>query len=371
MNTINRISLPITFDAHAHFREDEMMKLVFPYTLRQCGGAGIMPNTKRKITTTAIGREYLDMIGLLSKGFNFIPRLFCYLTDRTDPSDLVAGFREGVFYGVKFYPAGATTNSDQGVSSVSAVAHVLKVMEKEGIPLHIHGERIQGKTGVKLDPFGETEEYFLLNEMDEILKIAPGLIIFLEHISTKIQAEFVVVANEKGFNVRATITPQHLGFNRGDLIDHGGARKLDTRKVCLPLLKAQSDVAGLWEYFIYNPGYFCMGSDTAPHDVSGKGAHDGSCNCGCFNAPALLELYTTIFEKRKALNLLPGLVSRGWEFQGLPVPPGEVVLVREEVKIPMYAEGFGHKVAVFQGGETLPWRIEKPANNIEIMTSVY
>ena len=181
----------------------------------------------------------------------------------------------------------------------------------------------------------------------------------------------MVDSNRNGCKIRATITPQHLGFNRGDLIDHGGARKLDTRKVCLPLLKAQSDVAGLWEYFIYNPGYFCMGSDTAPHDVSGKGAHDGSCNCGCFNAPALLELYTTIFEKRKALNLLPGFVSRGWEFQGLPVPPGEVVLVREETKIPMYAEGFGHKVAVFQGGETLPWRIEKPANNIEITTSVY
>ncbi len=364
-----KIIIPVPFNAHFHARKGGMMYLVMPYTARQYGGGLPMPNCQPIIRNTADAKEYKsDIMATIPAGTDFALRIPFYLTDTTDVEDVCRGFREGHICGGKFYPLGATTGSDSGISSIKNIAHTLKMMESEGVPLHIHGETLKDKNGKRLNPFrGMTESQFMGNELMEILDIAPDLIIFYEHLSMYKQAQFVNFYP----NIRATVTPMHLGYDQCDYLSFGGKRAWNLPITCLPVLKDSEEVEGLWEEIVKHPEKYCSGDDSASHDDAVKASLDcGGCS-GAFVAPTSVEQYATIFELRGQLDIFMSFMNNGWIFQNLAIPERTITLVREETMTPKKVKGFTHSVTPFQPGSILPWKLEIPANEIEITTSVY
>ncbi|EMM0378656.1 dihydroorotase [Pluralibacter gergoviae] len=334
-------------DWHIHLRDGDMLKTVVPYTSEVYGRAIVMPNLVPPVTTVAAAVAYRERImAAVPAGHRFTPLMTCYLTDTLDADELQRGFQEGVFTAAKLYPANATTNSSHGVTSTEAIMPVLERMEKIGMPLLVHGE----VTHADIDIF-DREARFIETVLIPLRQRLPGLKVVMEHITTKDAAEYVRDGNE---NLAATITPQHLMFNRNHMLV-GGIRP---HLYCLPILKRNVHQQALRELVASGFERAFLGTDSAPHV---RHAKESSCGCaGCFNAPTALASYATVFEQMNALEHFEGFCSlNGPRFYGLPLNDDFITLERKESRVETSIALPDDTLIPFLAGETVAWTLKR------------
>ncbi len=337
-------------DMHVHLRDGAIMQTVARATARQFGRAIIMPNLVPPVTTTAAAEAYAERIKTAT-GNGFEPLMVLYLTDNTSKDEIKKAKESGVVKAVKYYPAGATTNSDSGVTDIEKVYPVLEEMEKLGLPFLVHGE----VTDKEIDIF-DREAVFIDRVLNPVTKKFPALKIVFEHVTTKQAAEFVAAA---GNNIAATITPQHLLFNRNHMLV-GGIRP---HYYCLPVLKREEHREALVKAAVSGSKKFFAGTDSAPHLIHRK---ESSCGCaGCFNAPNAVEFYAEVFDRNADLaktgtqKIFENFMSKsGTEFYGLPYNSKKITLTRKPTKIADAVETPEGKIIPLMAGETLNWSVE-------------
>jgi dihydroorotase len=332
-------------DWHVHLRDGDMLRAVAPYTARQFARAVVMPNLTPPVTRAADAVGYRERILAALPGHaNFTPLMTCYLTDSTDPDDLADGFARGVFTSAKLYPAGATTNSDSGVTSIDRIRPVLERMQAIGMILCVHGE----VTDPEIDVF-DREAVFIERVLTPLLRDLPELKVVFEHATTEDAVAFVEGA---GANVAATITPQHLHINRNAMLV-GGIRP---HAYCLPVAKRERHRLALRRAATSGSARFFLGTDSAPHS---RAAKESGCGCaGIFNAPHALESYLSVFDAENALDRFETFASlNGPRFYGLPLNEGTVTLERRPTEVPAALDALGTPVVPFHAGETLAWRL--------------
>ncbi len=333
-------------DWHIHLRDDEMLSTVLPYTSEVFARAIVMPNLAQPITTVASAIAYRERIlTAVPAGHKFTPLMTCYLTNGLDAKELTTGFEQGVFTAAKLYPANATTNSTHGVSDIPAIYPLFEQMQKIGMPLLIHGE----VTDAAVDIF-DREARFIDQILEPIRQKFPELKIVFEHITTKDAADYVLAGNRF---LGATITPQHLMFNRNHMLV-GGIRP---HLFCLPILKRSTHQQALRAVVASGSDRFFLGTDSAPH---AKHRKESSCGCaGVFNAPAALPAYASVFEELNALQHLEAFCSlNGPRFYGLPVNDDVVELVRTPFLQPEEIPLGNESVIPFLAGQTLNWSVK-------------
>ncbi|ALB62385.1 Dihydroorotase [Cronobacter condimenti 1330] len=334
-------------DWHVHLRDGDMLKTVVPYTSETYGRAIVMPNLAPPVTTVEAAIAYRQRIlDAVPENHTFEPLMTCYLTDTLDANELERGFQEGVFTAAKLYPANATTNSSHGVTSIDNIMTVLERMEKLGMPLLVHGE----VTHSEVDIF-DREARFIETVMEPLRARLTGLKVVFEHITTKDAADYVREGNAR---LAATITPQHLMFNRNHMLA-GGIRP---HLYCLPILKRNVHQQALRELVASGCERVFLGTDSAPHARHRK---EASCGCaGCFNAPSALGAYATVFEEMNALQHFEAFASlNGPRFYGLPVNDGTVELVREESVMPEVIDIADDTLVPFLAGEAVRWTVKR------------
>lgn len=343
----NSLTLTRPDDWHLHLRDGAMLAAVLPHTARQFGRAIVMPNLKPPVTTTQAARAYRDRIlAALPGGAAFEPLMTLYLTDNTPPDEIRRARESGFVHGVKLYPAGATTNSDAGVTDLGKCAKTLEAMQEVGMPLLVHGE----VTDSAIDLF-DREKVFIDRVMTPLRRDFPALNVVFEHITTKDAADYVRDAGTPGL-LGATITAHHLLYNR-NAIFQGGIRP---HYYCLPVLKRETHRVALVAAATSGDSRFFLGTDSAPH---AKGAKEHACGCaGCYTALHALELYAEAFDEAGALDKLEGFASFfGADFYGLPRSAEKVVLVRERWTLPEAFEAGDTSVVPLRGGEAIGWRL--------------
>lgn len=338
-------------DWHLHLRDGPALASVLPDTARRFARAIVMPNLKPPVTTTEMARAYRQRIlAALPPGLAFEPLMTLYLTDNTPPAEISAARASGLVHGVKYYPAGATTHSDAGVTDISRCFDTLAVMEEVGMPLLIHGE----VTDPGVDVF-DREAVFIERVLMPLLKRFPRLKVVLEHITTRDAVQFVESAPP---NVAATITVHHLLYNRNAMFA-GGIRP---HMYCLPVLKRETHRQALLAAATSGNPKFFLGTDSAPH---ARHAKETACGCaGIYTAHAAIELYAEVFEAMGALSRLEVFASfHGADFYGLPRNRDRLTLVRETWTVPREL-AFGQDTLVpLRAGETVAWRLVSPESN--------
>jgi len=344
MTSAGSITILKPDDWHVHLRDGDMLKGVVGHTARQFARAIVMPNLTPPVTTVDAASAYRERIlAAVPDGMDFTPLMTAYLTDNSDPAELVRGHREGVFTAAKLYPAGATTNSDSGVTDIAKIRGCLEAMAEAGMPLCVHGE----VTSADIDIF-DREKVFIDRVMTPLLKDVPQLRVIFEHITT---AEAVAFVDESGDNIAATITPQHLHINRNAMLV-GGMRP---HAYCLPVAKREKHRLALRRAATAGSPKFFLGTDSAPH---AREAKESACGCaGIFNAPYALESYLTVFEEEGAIGFLEDFASRnGPAFYRLPVNEETVTLERVECEVPATVDAGAATLVPFHAGDTLRWK---------------
>jgi len=317
-------------DWHIHFRDGDMMKRVVPITAQNFGRAIVMPNLNPPITTAFMAHNYREEILDAANGYNFEPLMVLYLTNNITKKDIIDA-KEANVVACKLYPAGATTNSDAGVTDIKKIYPALDEMQKQGLVLCAHGESTHGDI---LD----REKIFISETLVDIRKQFPKLKIVFEHVTTQEAVNFVKETD----NIAATITPQHLLLNLNDLFVGG----LKPHYYCLPILKPERHQEALINAATSGDSKFFLGTDSAPHP---KGAKESACGCaGCFNSQYALSLYMSVFEQFEALHKFEAFASiNGCKFYGLPknddyitlekvrsYSPSEAIIVNNDVVMP-------------------------------------
>ena len=333
-------------DWHIHVRNGAILKTVLPHTARQFARAIIMPNLKPPVTTVAEALVYQqEILQAVPAGIDFTPLMTLYLTAATKISEIKKAAESDHVYAFKLYPAGATTNSDSGVADIHAIYPLLAEFEKLDIPLLIHGET----TDTDCDIF-DRERVFVDTSLTDIATNFPNLRIVLEHVTTTEAVQFVYAS---GNNIAATITPQHLLYNRNALFA-GGIRP---HYYCLPIIKREHHRLALVKAATSGNPKFFLGTDSAPHITSLK---EDSCGCaGCYSAYAALELYAEIFERADALNKLEGFASFfGADFYRLPRNSDTVTLEKTTWSIPLFYGENDNTVTPLKAGEELSWKMQ-------------
>ncbi len=332
-------------DWHLHLRDGPALAAVAVHTARVFGRAIVMPNLKPPVTTVAAAAEYRSRIlAALPADTRFEPLMTLYLTDNTPPAEIERAKASGIVHAVKYYPAGATTNSDSGVTSLDRVAGVLATMEKHGMVLSLHGE----VTDPAVDMF-DRERVFVDTHLARIGRDFPGLRVVLEHITTR---EAAIYVREAGTPIAATITPQHLMWSRNALFAGG----LRPHFYCLPILKRETHRQALVDAATSgNPRYF-LGTDSAPHARRTK--ESACCGAGCYSAHAALELYAEVFDDAQALDRLDGFASRfGADFYRLPRNTDTVTLERVAWRVPAEYPFGPDDLVPLRAGEEMRWRV--------------
>ena len=342
---MQQITITRPDDWHLHLRDNELMASVLPDTARQFARAIVMPNLRPPVTTTAQALAYRERIlKALPAGTKFEPLMTLYLTDITSADEIKHAKASGVVHAVKLYPAGATTNSDAGVTDLRKTYAALEAMQKLGMPLLVHGE----VTNSDIDIF-DREAVFIERVMQPLLKDLPGLRVVFEHITTKDAAQFVASAAD---TIAATLTPQHLLYNRNAMLA-GGIRP---HFYCLPVLKRETHREALIKAATSGNKKFFLGTDSAPHAQHAK---ENACGCaGCYSAHSAIELYAEAFENAGALDKLEGFASfYGADYYSLPRNKNKVSLRKEEWQVPA-SVGFGeHQLVPLRAGEMMKWKL--------------
>lgn len=332
-------------DWHLHLRDGDGLKAVLPDTARQFARAIVMPNLRPPVTTAEAALAYYQRIQqALPLGLVFEPLMTLYLTDNTPAQEIAAARASGIVHAVKLYPAGATTNSDSGVTSLYKCASALAEMEKQGMPLLIHGE----VTDSDVDVF-DREKVFIERHLQPLLKDFPGLKVVFEHITTQDAAEFVAAGPA---NLAATITAHHLLMNRNAMFT-GGIRP---HHYCLPVLKRETHRQALLKAATSDSGKFFLGTDSAPHPKSAK---EASCGCaGMYTAHAAIELYAEAFEEAGALDKLEGFASfYGPDFYNLPRNTDKITLRKENWLVAESIPFAGDVLVPLRAGQTVAWKL--------------
>jgi len=333
-------------DWHLHLRDGAALAAVLPDTARQMGRAIIMPNLKPPVTTVDAAAAYRERIlAVLPAGSRFEPLMTLYLTDNTSAEEVYKARASGFVHGIKLYPAGATTNSDFGVSSIDKAMPALEAMAECGMPLLVHGE----VTDPAIDIF-DREAVFIEQVFQPLLSRLPSLRVVFEHITTKDAAEYVASAPA---NIAATITAHHLLMNR-NAIFVGGIRP---HHYCLPVLKRELHRQALVAAATSGSAKFFLGTDSAPH---ARHAKEAACGCaGMYTAHAAIELYAEAFEAAGALDQLQAFASlNGPAFYGLAPNADTITLVKESWEVPAALQYDGDSLVPLRAGEAIHWRLQ-------------
>ncbi len=342
---VSTLTLRRPDDWHLHLRDGAALRAVLPYTAGRFARAIVMPNLKPPVTTTALAMAYRERIlEALPAGARFEPLMTLYLTDRTEVAEVDRAKASGRIHGFKLYPAGATTNSDEGVTDIRRIDAVLARMAELGVVLQVHGE----VTSPAVDVF-DREARFIEEVLAPLVERFPGLRIVFEHITTRAAAQFVRTARP---GIAATLTPQHLLMNRNALFNCG----IRPHHYCLPVLKTEADRQALLEVIAGGEPRFFLGTDSAPH---ARNAKEAACGCaGVFSAPAAIELYAEAFEAIGALARLQGFASEfGADFYGLPRNEERITLVKESWEVPECYPFGKESIVPLRAGERVAWRL--------------
>ncbi|KAM7276893.1 hypothetical protein ACFE04_018759 [Oxalis oulophora] len=346
-------------DWHLHLRDGDLLGAIVPHSANHFGKAIVMPNLKPPITTTAAAISYRESIlKVLPSNSDFTPLMTLYLTDTTSPEEIKLARKSGAVFAVKLYPAGATTNSQDGVTDLfGKCLPVLEEMVEQNMPLLVHGE----VTDPDVDVF-DREKVFIDTVLQPLIQRLPQLKVVMEHITTMDAVKFVESCKEEAFviyldsvtcsgSVAATVTPQHLILNRNAIFKGG----LQPHYYCLPVLKREIHRQAIVSAVTSGSKRFFLGTDSAPHERQRK-----ECSCGCagiYNAPVALSVYAKVFEQAGALDKLEGFTSlNGPDFYGLPRNTSKIKLTKTPWKVPeSFTFSFGEIVPMF-AGETLEWQ---------------
>ncbi|WP_090318997.1 dihydroorotase [Nitrosomonas oligotropha] len=334
-------------DWHLHLRDGEQLRAVLPHTAKQFARAIVMPNLRPPVVTVEMALAYRARIlaalpAALQSGFE--PLMTLYLTDNTLPSEIIRAKESGVIHGVKLYPAGATTNSDAGVTDIAKCYATLAAMEQNNLPLLVHGE----VTDADVDVF-DREKVFIDRILAPLIQRFPDLRIVFEHVTTRDAVQFVAAASR---HIAATITAHHLLLNR-NAIFQGGIRP---HHYCLPVLKREIHRKVLLEAATSGNPKFFLGTDSAPHSQMNK---ENVCGCaGIFTAHAAIELYATAFEQAGALNKLEAFASfHGADFYQLPRNTSSITLKKESWVVPEQFDFAGEQLIPLYAGNPLNWKL--------------
>ena len=377
MTDLQTLTITRPDDWHVHLRDGAALKVVLPDTARQFARAIVMPNLRPPVTNTELAAEYrarilgalalstqalntqtlsaqtLDtqILNTQTTGLNFEPLMTLYLTDNTTAEEIALAKASGFVHGIKLYPAGATTNSDSGVSNLSHCAKALEAMEKLGMPLLIHAE----VTDSDVDVF-DREKVFIDRYMGVLVKNYPDLKIVFEHITTKQAADFVT---QSPSNVAATITAHHLLLNRNDMFKGG----INPHHYCLPILKREEHRMALVNAATSGNAKFFLGTDSAPH---AKNTKEAACGCaGMYTAHAAIELYAEAFDAANALDKLECFASfYGADFYGLPRNKDKITLEKTSWIVPQEFLLGNETLVPFRAGQAVKWKLT-PKNLID------
>ena len=343
--TANSITIIRPDDWHLHLRDGEHLRAVLPDTAKRFARAIVMPNLKPPVTTTKLAIDYRRRIlAALPADARFEPLMTLYLTDNTRPDEIAAARASGMVHAVKYYPAGATTNSDSGVTDIAKCRGVLEAMEKQGMPLLVHGE----VTDSDVDLF-DRERVFIERVLAPLVQRFAGLKIVMEHITTREAAEFVAAAPPR---VGATITAHHLLLNRNALFA-GGIRP---HHYCLPVVKREIHRQALVRAAVSGSPKYFLGTDSAPH-----ARHTKETDCGCagiYTAHAGIELYAEAFAAAGELGRLENFASvNGPKFYGLPVNGDRITLVNDAMPVAADVPFGADRLVPFRAGERVSWKL--------------
>ena len=347
MDSKTQLTIRRPDDWHLHLRDGEMMAAVLPFTAGLYGRAIIMPNLSPPVRSITEARAYQKRIlDCLPSDNRFQPLMTLYLTDETPAAEIRRGKKEGILSAVKLYPAGSTTNSQQGVTRTDKVYGVFEVMQELDIPLSVHGE----VSDPEIDIF-DRESVFIERELMPLHKNFPNLKIIFEHLSSKTGVDYVLSTPK---NLGATITPHHLLIFRNHIFSGG----LNPHMYCLPVVKRKTDRQAIQKAAFSGDPRFFFGSDSAPHRIPDKEKTGGF--AGIFNIPTALPYIAQLFEKKGKLDKLEAFMSlNGAQFYGLPPNPDSITLKKESSPVPVIDSVFvdQDRVTVFQTEDPLYWQI--------------
>lgn len=345
MPLIERLTLTKPDDWHLHVRDAELMRRVVPDSARRFARAIIMPNLRPPITTTDLACRYRERIlAAVPDGLNFQPLMTLYLTEETSPAEIAAAKASGIVFGVKWYPAGATTNAEHGVREIARCTAALEALQEQRLPLLVHAET----TDSDIDVF-DREAVFLDRQLAPVLQRFPGLRVVVEHVTTRNAVQFVREASPL---VGATITAHHLLLNRNALFDGG----LRPHHYCRPVLKRETHRLALVEAATSGHSRFFLGTDSAPHPRRDK---ESACGCaGIYTAHAAIELYAEVFEQADALDRLEAFASfHGADFYGLPRNSERITLVKNPWQVAASLGEGDDSVIPLRAGESVVWQL--------------
>ena len=333
-------------DWHLHVRSGAALKSVIGMTAAQMGRAIIMPNLSPPVSNAAQAKQYhQEIMNALPADTRFTPLMVLYLTDNTTPKQIQTAFDGGLVVAAKLYPAGATTNSDSGVTDINNIYPSLEKMQQLGVPLLVHGE----VTDAKVDIF-DREAVFIEQILSKVVEDLPDLKIVFEHITTKTAVDFVL---SSGNNIAATITPHHLLANRNDMLVGG----IKPHYFCLPILKRRDPhQLALLKAATSGNAKFFLGTDSAPHAKEHK---ESDCGCaGILNAHCAIELYATVFDSQNAMDKLEGFASFfGADFYNLPRNTDTIVLKKQDWVVPSSYAFADSTIVPFMAGKMLNWKM--------------
>lgn len=346
MTPVTEIRITRPDDWHLHLRDGDVLADALAHTARRFARAIVMPNLRPPVVDTDMALGYRQRIlDALPPGSDFQPLMTLYLTDETTPAEIARAAASGQVFACKLYPAGATTNSESGVTDLAGRYRVFEAMRRVGLPLLVHGE----VTDDQVDIF-DRERRFIAERLEPIVRDFPGLKIVFEHVTTAEAVDFVQAGPP---TLAATITPHHLLYNRNAMLA-GGIRP---HLYCLPVLKRETHRLALVSAATGGHPRFFLGTDSAPHPVDDK---EGACGCaGSFSAHAAIELYCEVFDQAGALDRLEGFASQhGADFYGLPRNRGRICLRRAPWAVPPHYPFGASRVVPLRAGETVVWRLE-------------
>jgi len=333
-------------DMHLHLREGEILKHACRDTERQFARAIVMPNLKTPIKSVNQAEKYYQDIKKCTTYSNFEPLMTLFFNDALDEEEIKKVSNSDVIHGIKLYPSGVTTNSNDGVDIIDKCFNLFELMQKYGVPLLIHAE-----TNDKNIDIFDRERVFIDRHLTQIHSEFPDLRIVFEHISSKEAVDFVMSANSK---VGATITPQHMLLDRNDLLSNG----IKPHHYCLPIVKRAEDRLAIIEAAVSGSQKFFLGTDSAPHFRHQK---ESSCGCaGIYSAAYAMELYVLIFETENALGKLENFSSKfGADFYKLPYNKSKIKLIKKELEIPTKIDVGNEEIIPLFAGETLSWQLSE------------
>ncbi len=342
---INKLSIIKPDDWHIHLRENEILTLILPHTVKKFARCIAMPNLNKPITNFSTAQNYNNLIIKKANSKTFKVFIPYYLNHNIDLNNFEIGIKQKYFFGAKLYPSKATTNSEFGVSNLEKIYPALEILQKNNAPLLIHAEKVDEKISIF-----DREKSFIDNELQEILKRFQNLKIVIEHISSEYGAQFV---NDSSYPIASTVTLHHMLLTKKDVFNGN----INPHHYCMPVVKNEKDLIALRKFACSGNKKFFLGTDSAPHDLKHKEGTD-NIKAGIYTSPIAIEMYASIFEEENSLKNFETFSSiNGANFYDLPLNSHKINLQKEEWVNPEFTEGNKIKIKNFMGGQKIKWKV--------------